>query len=323
MLVSAPGFTVATREQGTRRQTGVGQDFAQASLAKDRDMRAERENLLVVGGNSHDSGAVGGQFAQKRMNFEFGADIDAARRFVQQQGARRAGDGAREHDLLLVAAAERSRLLRRAGRFQADARAHLKGFAHPGPMQSLVMIEVGSAEATATEAVVGHLLRGDDVGLMSEAGNPGVADPGALLVRAAHENGIRVVPLIGPSSIVMALAASGLGGQRFAFHGYLPADRAGRERALRHLEGESQRRDETEIFIETPHRNDALLETARNVLMPATRLCVAIDLTGPGESVRSATIAQWRERPGEIGRQPAIYLIAAPTSTTGTRRGRA
>lgn len=155
------------------------------------------------------------------------------------------------------------------------------------------------------------LREGRHLGLVSEAGCPAIADPGAALVDAAHSEGFRVVPLVGPSSITLALMASGLEGQRFAFCGYLP--REARERAvrIRRLEKRSREERETEIFIETPYRNDALLSALLQACEPRTRLCVATDLTLESESVRTASIADWRRSPATLGRRPAVFLLLA------------
>jgi 16S rRNA (cytidine1402-2'-O)-methyltransferase len=147
------------------------------------------------------------------------------------------------------------------------------------------------------------------LGLLSEAGCPAIADPGAAIVEAAHGEGFRVVPLIGPSSIVLALMASGLEGQRFAFCGYLPREGPERARRIRELEQRSKREHETEIFIETPYRNDALLTALLETCRPDTRLCVAADLTLPGETVTTKPIREWRRSP--IGRRPAVFLLLA------------
>ena len=147
------------------------------------------------------------------------------------------------------------------------------------------------------------------MGLLSEAGCPAIADPGALLVEAAHREGFRVVPLVGPSAITLALMASGLEGQRFAFCGYLPREEEQRARRIRELEQRSRRENETEIFIETPYRNDALLEALLETCAPATRLCVAADLTLPSESIESGPIAEWKRKP--IGKRPAVFLLLA------------
>lgn len=150
-----------------------------------------------------------------------------------------------------------------------------------------------------------------DLGLLSEAGCPAIADPGALLIEAAHREGFKVVPLIGPSSIVLALMASGLEGQRFAFCGYLPREAPERARRIRELEQRSKRESETEIFIETPYRNDALLGALLEACKPQTKLCIAADLTLPGESIRTLHIEAWRRAKAVIGRRPAVFLLLA------------
>jgi 16S rRNA (cytidine1402-2'-O)-methyltransferase len=149
------------------------------------------------------------------------------------------------------------------------------------------------------------------MGLLSEAGCPAIADPGAALVEAAHREGFRVVPLVGPSSIVLALMASGLEGQRFAFCGYLPRENLDRSRKIRALEQRSKREKETQIFIETPYRNDALFAALLESCAAGTRLCVAADLTLPGESISTKTIGEWRRAKAEIGRRPAVFLLLA------------
>lgn len=151
------------------------------------------------------------------------------------------------------------------------------------------------------------------LGLLSEAGCPAIADPGAQLVEAAHRAGFKVVPLIGPSSIVLALMASGLEGQRFAFRGYLPREAPERAARIRELEQRSKQERETEIFIETPYRNDVLLAALVDMCAPETRLCVAADLTLPGESVTSKSIREWRRAKAAIGRRPAVFLLQATT----------
>ena len=153
------------------------------------------------------------------------------------------------------------------------------------------------------------LREGRSLGLLSEAGCPAIADPGAALIEAAHRTGFRVVPLIGPSSITLALMASGLEGQRFAFCGYLPREGAERAKRIRELEQRSRRERETEIFIETPYRNDTLFGALLEACAPATRLCVAADLTLPTESVATRTVADWRRLRGAIGKRPAVFLL--------------
>lgn len=161
-----------------------------------------------------------------------------------------------------------------------------------------------------------HLLGQRDGAIISEAGMPCIADPGSRLVARAHKAGIRVVPLTGPSSILLALAASGLNGQRFHFHGYLPREGAARKVMIRKLEQDALRSGTTQLFIETPYRNKALLQDLLTTCAPATLLCVAEDLTQPGERILSRSIADWRGSPPEIGEdRPAIFLLGTPGNT--------
>ncbi len=194
-----------------------------------------------------------------------------------------------------------------------SARAFLKAVGTDAPLQALQLEELN--EHTRTEALdrlLAPLRAGHDVGLLSEAGCPAVADPGADLVALAQRENIRVVPLIGPSSILLALMASGLNGQRFAFQGYLPAKEAERAKMLRDLESESRKRRQTQIFIETPYRNRQLLVGILQTCQPATRLTVATDLSLPGESVLTRTIQQWKKQtPPDIERRPTVFLMLA------------
>jgi 16S rRNA (cytidine1402-2'-O)-methyltransferase len=159
------------------------------------------------------------------------------------------------------------------------------------------------------EQLLKPLREGHSLGLLSEAGCPAIADPGARLVAAAHRSGIRVVPLVGPSSIVLALMASGLEGQRFAFCGYLPREAEERRKRIRELEARSRRERETQIFIETPYRNDALLGALLEACAPATALCVASDLTLASEEVQTRAVAEWRKRRPAIGKRPTVFLL--------------
>lgn len=160
------------------------------------------------------------------------------------------------------------------------------------------------------EALVEPLLAGRSAGVISEAGVPGVADPGAAVVEACHRRGIRVVPLVGPSSIILAMMASGLNGQSFAFNGYLPVKPPERARAIRSFERRAVGEGQSQLFIEAPYRNAKLLEQLVQTLAPTTRLTVAADLTAPGQRIETRTVAQWRERPlPEINRHPAIFII--------------
>lgn len=190
-------------------------------------------------------------------------------------------------------------------------RAELKRLGHPLPLRDIVVEQLPERPSDADiERLLAPLLADHDVGLMSEAGCPAIADPGALLVRRAHALGIPVRPLVGPSSLLLALMASGLDGQRFAFHGYLPVREPERSRRIAELEKESARHRQTQIFIETPYRNDALLAALLATCRPATRLCLAVDLSLPTESVMSRTISEWRhQRPPQIDRRPAVFLL--------------
>lgn len=191
------------------------------------------------------------------------------------------------------------------------ARAELKRLGHPLPLRELAIEQLPERPtATDIERLLAPLLADHDLGLLSEAGCPAVADPGALLVRRAHALGVRVKSLVGPSSLLLALMASGLEGQRFAFHGYLPAREPERSRRISDLERESARLQQTQIFIETPYRNDALLTALVETCRPATRLCVAADLTLPTEEVISRSIAHWRASPRpDLDRRPTVFLL--------------
>lgn len=164
--------------------------------------------------------------------------------------------------------------------------------------------------AAEVEQLIKPLLEGRNAGMLSEAGVPGVADPGAEAAALCHRHGVRVVPLVGPSSILLALMASGLNGQSFAFNGYLPVKQPERVAAIRALERRAQTERQSQIFIETPYRNGRMLDDLLSVCRPATRLCVAASLTEPQEFVRTLTIAEWRTaRRPSIDKCPAIFII--------------
>jgi len=192
------------------------------------------------------------------------------------------------------------------------ARRFLAACGHPIPMRAIAMAELNEhTPRSEVAALLAPIREGRDLGLMSEAGAPAVADPGAWLVAEAHSRGIRVVPLVGPSSILLALMASGLEGQRFRFLGYLPAESAARRAAIAELEKESVRNGETQVFIETPYRNDALLADLVQACKPGTRLAIAADLTAPTEWIRMDRIEGWRAKPVTLGKRPAIFLLLA------------
>lgn len=193
------------------------------------------------------------------------------------------------------------------------SRHFLSALKHEQPIQSLHFATLN--EHTAPEEVkelLTPLLAGHDVGIISEAGCPGIADPGADLVNLAQRNGIRVVPLVGPSSILLALMASGLNGQCFAFHGYLPIAEDERKKAITALETESAKRKQTQLFIETPYRNEKMFHALLAHCRPQTLLCVATDITLPDESILTRSIAQWKSRPvPPLNKRPSIFLLLA------------
>jgi 16S rRNA (cytidine1402-2'-O)-methyltransferase len=163
----------------------------------------------------------------------------------------------------------------------------------------------------AMEALFAPVLQGQDVGVMSEAGCPGVADPGALAADFAHRRNIEVIPLVGPSSFLLALMASGLSGQSFAFHAYLPIDKGARAKAIRQLERQSADGQQTQIFMETPYRNGQLLEALLRHCRPSTRLCIARDITGPRELIRTFTIKEWKKKLPDLHKIPTVFLMYA------------
>ena len=160
------------------------------------------------------------------------------------------------------------------------------------------------------EALVEPLMQGRSAGVISEAGVPGVADPGALVVELCHRRGIRVVPLVGPSSILMAVMASGLNGQSFAFNGYLPVKPAERARAIRHFEQRARAEHQSQLFIEAPYRNLKLVEQLLEVCRGETKLTIALDLTSEGEFIKTLTVAEWRRTAlPDLQKRPAIFIL--------------
>jgi 16S rRNA (cytidine1402-2'-O)-methyltransferase len=196
------------------------------------------------------------------------------------------------------------------------ARAFLKQLDHPKSVRELSIIEIGhTPRETDIAQWLAPLRDGVDIAVVSEAGCPAIADPGATLVAAAHRNGWKVQPLVGPSSIILAVMASGLNGQRFRFVGYLPIAAAERAAAIHALEAESKAKGgETQIFIETPYRNTSMFNALLQHCQPATRVAVAVDLTGDGESVQQRTVAEWCARPADahpLLKQPAVFCLLA------------
>jgi 16S rRNA (cytidine1402-2'-O)-methyltransferase len=170
---------------------------------------------------------------------------------------------------------------------------------------------IHKAEAELVTVFRQKVAEGQAIAIISEAGCPGVADPGQVLVQAAQQMGAVVKPLVGPSSILLALMASGMNGQRFAFLGYLPIDANERQKAIREMETVSARQNSTQVFIETPYRNNQLIEALLKHCAAGTRLCIAVDITGPGESIQTLTVAQWKTKKPDIHKRPAIFLLHA------------
>ena len=190
------------------------------------------------------------------------------------------------------------------------ARRHLKKIAPEIVIDDLDFKELNEhTQQAGLELLLEPILKGFDMGILSEAGCPGVADPGADLVKIAHEKGIRVIPLVGPSSILLSLMASGMNGQNFAFIGYLPVKPIERINAIRDIERNSGRDKQTQIFIEAPYRNTKLLTDLLSVCSAQTRLCIAVDLTLGSEFVVTKTIAEWKKSLPDINKRPAIFLL--------------
>jgi 16S rRNA (cytidine1402-2'-O)-methyltransferase len=193
-----------------------------------------------------------------------------------------------------------------------SARQFLKAVGFPRPLAQTPIEELN--EHTPQARIPGLLqpLRdGLDVGLLSEAGCPAVADPGGALVALAHVEGFKVVPLVGPSSLLLALMASGLNGQRFCFHGYLPVERGERDAAIRGLERASRNEGSTQLLIETPYRNNRLFASLTQVCQPDTLLCVAADLTLQSEFVRTLPVSSWRRQPLDLDGRPTVFVLQA------------
>ena len=192
------------------------------------------------------------------------------------------------------------------------ARRYLSRAGLKGRIAELEFFELNEhTEQSQVESYLRLFDNGNDVALISEAGLPAVADPGAQLVALAHRHGIEVIPAVGPSSLMLALMASGLNGQCFAFCGYLPAKNDERKARLRAIEKISASARQTQIFIETPYRNDAMLKDILEVCRPETRLCIAADLTLPDEYIRTKDIAGWRKENITIGKRPCVFLLLA------------
>lgn len=185
------------------------------------------------------------------------------------------------------------------------------------PLQEIQIAELNvNTEAKALPALLEPILAGQDAGLISEAGVPAVADPGANLVRLAHQHGIQVRPLVGPSSLLLAVMSSGLNGQSFAFNGYLPTDAAQRMKRIKQLEDRSRQEKQTQLLIETPYRNGAMLEALANTCNGSTLISVATDLTLASESIRTQTASKWKSdiaagKTPDFHKKPTVFLLLA------------
>ncbi|MCA1741202.1 MAG: SAM-dependent methyltransferase [Bacteroidales bacterium] len=192
-----------------------------------------------------------------------------------------------------------------------SARRYLRSIDSGFPIDDTLFFPVGKhSDPAGLDDFFVHVAGGVDAGVMSEAGMPGLADPGNIVAAGAHRRGIRVTPLTGPSSIMLSLVASGLNGQSFAFNGYLPVDGPGRQKAIMELEKRSAG-GQTQIFMETPFRNVKMIEDILNVCRPSTRLCIAADITLESEEILTKTIAGWREAIPRLDKRPAVFLLQA------------
>lgn len=189
---------------------------------------------------------------------------------------------------------------------ERTARRYLRKSGYKKSFDEIIMLRID--EQNISECLH-YLLQGKDVAILSEAGVPTVADPGADIVKLAHQSDIRVIPLIGPSSILLALMASGFNGQQFSFKGYLPIKSVDRKAAIKQLEQKLLQTGETQIFIETPYRNNALIEDVIEVCNKNTLFCIAANLTGPNEYVKTKSIAEWKQQKPHLEKIPAIFLL--------------
>lgn len=196
---------------------------------------------------------------------------------------------------------------------EKTARRFLKSAGITIPQSDLILYDYGkhTRDKMDYNQVFAHVSKGKDLGLMSEAGCPGVADPGADIVAEAHKRGIRVIPMVGPSSILLALMASGFNGQKFTFHGYLPIDKSDRTKRIKDLESQSFREKITQIFIETPFRNNQLLTELLRIAKPSTKLCIAANITGDEEFIKTCTVQEWQQQTPDLHKIPAIFLLFA------------
>lgn len=190
------------------------------------------------------------------------------------------------------------------------ARKFIKAIVPTKSQPSLQLFELNKhTDTREIHAFIQPLLEGKNMGLMSDAGCPGVADPGAVVVKLAHEKGIKVVPLVGPSSILLSLMASGMNGQSFTFNGYLPIDKSEKKNWLKNLEKWSYERNQSQIFIETPYRNNQLLDEMIQILHPNTLLCIACDITLPTELIQTKPMRLWKKNKPDLHKRPCIFIL--------------
>ena len=193
---------------------------------------------------------------------------------------------------------------------EKTARKFIKSILPTKNQSDLILLTLNKhTEISEHNAMIEPCLQGINVGLMSEAGCPGVADPGAVIVKLAHEKGIQVVPLVGPSSILMAMMASGLNGQSFAFNGYLPIDKQDKKQALKTFEKLSFDKNQSQLFIETPYRNNKLLEDILQTLQLNTHLCIATDISLPTEYIKTMRIAEWKKNTVDLHNRPTLFIL--------------
>lgn len=194
---------------------------------------------------------------------------------------------------------------------EKSARAFLKSAGTTIAMPDLILHPIGKhISPVQMNSYLNNAKKGAVIGLLSEAGCPGVADPGAQIVSMAHKGGIKVIPLVGPSSVLLALMASGMNGQDFHFHGYIPIDKADRFDFLKHIERETKKYGTTHFFIETPFRNNHMLEDLLKALDNGTKLCIACDINLPKEFIRTSTIGDWKINAApDLHKRPAVFLI--------------
>ena len=194
---------------------------------------------------------------------------------------------------------------------EKTARRYLKKYWREMVIDDYQWRAIHKAEDAVVTEFISVLKQGKNIGIISEAGCPGVADPGQILVAAAQEKGYQVCPLVGPNSILLALMASGMNGQSFCFNGYLPIDSLEKKKAIAQLEQESQKRNCTQLFIETPYRNNQLIKDLLQFCHPQTKICIAVDITAPNEWIKTKTVAQWKQENIDIHKRLAIFLLHA------------